>query len=163
MIKFQEEIRNIAKGREKRAEENGTEHGVRVKTVIKEVMERFFNLAELGVSIYNESSNNGKLSVYRLPGELLDLFLSLPGKHSGFCLVASEKFVIFLDEEPDQVLVLGSKKQQLGAEGNVLSRARQLIRITCVRTGDGFTFKDNTGTPLDPEEIMMHIIKWAVS
>ncbi|GBD38642.1 hypothetical protein HRbin37_00894 [bacterium HR37] len=160
MIDFQEEIRNIARGRK---QANNYSSGVSSKSPMKDVMEYFYNLAEQGVSIYNEALTVGELSVHRLPGEVLSLFLNLPRERMGFCVVAPESFVVFLEEDEEHVLVLGRRKQWFVLEDSPLSRARQLIRIRCFMDGGGFVFKDNTGTALDPEEIITLIIRWAVS
>ena len=164
MIDFDKEIKSIAKEKiELVAEERAIEPEADMGKEVKEVMNRLFNIVELGVTIYNESLDKGKLSLYKLPEELLTLFLNLPGKRLGFCLIAEEKFIVFLDEEPGQVVVVGKNRQSFGTGENVLAKARQLIRITFMKSDDGFVFKDNTGSIVNPEEIILHIIKWAVS
>lgn len=164
MIDFEKEIKNVAKERIKlAAEEKESKPEADMGKEIKEVMNKLFNIAELGITIYNEGLDKGKLSIYKLPEQLLALFLNLPGKRLGFCLIAEEKFVVFLDEEPNQVVVVGKNRQSFGTGENVLTKARQLIRITFMKSDNGFVFKDNTGSILDPEEIALHIIKWAVS
>ena len=163
MINFRKEIRDIAKERRGVKEEKSGSVIEGTGTEIKEVMSRFYSLTELGVSIYNESLNDEELSIYRLPEELLALFLNIAGRRVGFCLMAPEKIIVFLSEGPDQVLVLGRKRQQLGTGESILTKARQLIRITYTKSEHGIVFKDNTGSILDPEEVIIHIIKWAVS
>ena len=78
----------------------------------------------------------------------------------GFCIIGPERFVAFLDEVPNQVLVLGQKRQDLGVKDQVLSKAKQLIKISCLRSKDGFIFLDNTGANLNPEDVIKHIIIW---
>ena len=164
MLDFKKEIRTMAKEKVKSAaEEKPSQTKSDVRTEIKEVMNIFFNISELGVGIFNQGLANGKLSIYELSEELLTLFLNLHGKRLGFCLVAEEKFVVFLDENPSQLVVLGKKRQSFGTGENALTKARQLIRITFEKSDGGYVFKDNTGSFLDPEEIVLHIIKWAVS
>lgn len=160
MAKFREEIMNIAKEREKRRGREESINSTEATYEANEAMSGFFCLAEAGVTAYNEGSGKRVISTYRLSEELLALFLNLPGKRVGFCIIGPERFVVFLDETPNGILVLGQKKQPAGAVGQILGKARQLIKITCLKSENGFIFKDNTGATLDQEDIMKHIIKW---
>lgn len=160
MSKFWEEIMDIAVEREKRREREESINSVEATYEAKEAMNRFFSLAQEGVNAYNEGSGKRVLSNYRLPEELLTLFLNLSGERVGFCIIGPERFVVFLDEMPNGILVLGRKKQSAGAVGQILTKARQLIKITYLKSGNGFIFKDNTGATLDQEDIMKHIIRW---
>lgn len=164
MAEFQDEIRNIAKEKEQKRQDKiiGYMDDEEKVYEIKEAMQRLFSLAELGVKAYNEGSGEKSLSIHELPEELLSLFLNLPGKRMGFCIIGPERFVAFLDEVPNQVLVLGQKRQDLGVKDQVLSRAKQLIKITCLKSGDILIFKDNTGASLDLEDVIKHIIRWLV-
>ena len=162
MAEFQAEIRSIAKEKKQRRQDNRMKYTTDEEKVydVKEAMKRLFSLAELGVKAYNEGSGERVLSIYELPEELLTLFLNLPGRRMGYCIMGTERFVVFLDEVPNQVLVLGQKKQDLGVTGQVLSKARQLIKINCLRSKDRFIFLDNTGANLNPEDVIKHIIIW---
>jgi hypothetical protein len=160
MTKFQEEIMSMAKEREKRRQYEEPITDVEIIYEAKEAMDGFFSLVEAGVGAYNEGSGERVISTYRLSEELLTLFLNLPGKRMGFCIIGPERFVVFLDERPNGILVLGQKKQSIGVTGQVLTRARQLIKVTCLKSENGFIFKDNTGANLNPEDVIKHIIKW---
>jgi len=164
MAEFQAEIRNIAKENEQRRKDKSERMmymtDVEKNSEIKGAMKRLFSLAELGVKAYNKGAGEKVLSIYELPEELLTLFLNLPGKRMGFCIISPERFVAFLDEVPNQVLVLGQKRQGLGVTGQVLTKARQLIKVTCLKSGDVLIFKDNTGANLNLEDVIKQIIKW---
>jgi hypothetical protein len=161
---FEKEIKNLAKEKTRSPAVRRTgETEADPRTEIKQVMNIFLDIAELGVGIYNEGLAYGRLSIYELPEELLTLFLNLQGKRLGFCLVSEGRFVVFIDEEPNQILVLGKKSQSFETGENILTKARQLIRITFEKLEEGYVFKDNTGSHLDPEEIVLHIIKWTIS
>ena len=164
MAEFQAEIRNIAKENEQRRKDE-SERMIYVTDVeknseIKGAMKRLFSLAELGVKAYNKGAGQKVLSIYELPEELLTLFLNLPGRRMGFCIISPERFAAFLDEVPNQVLVLGQKRQDLGVTGQVPTKARQLIKVTCLKSGDVLIFKDNTSANLNLEDVIKHIIKW---
>ncbi|HWP93374.1 MAG TPA: hypothetical protein VNN20_14365 [Thermodesulfobacteriota bacterium] len=161
MNNFREEVMSLA--REKLKTKTADRKAESAPDDVKEVMNGLLKIAELAVSFYNQLVGDEGLSVYSLPGELLALFLNLSGKRVGFCLVAPEKFVVFLDDEPGQVVVFGKKRQNSGSGENLLTRARQLIKVSFVKTEDGYLLKDNTGSILDPEEMILHIIRWAVS
>ncbi len=160
MTKFQKEIMDMAREREKRREKVESVDSVDETYEAKEAMDEFFGLAKAAVSAYNEGSGKKVISIYRLPQELLTLFLNLPGKRMGFCIIGPERFVVFLNDIPNGILVLGQKKQSAATVGQILSKARQLIKITCLKSANGFIFKDNTGATLDREDIMKHIISW---
>ncbi|MER3447098.1 MAG: hypothetical protein C4291_09755 [Candidatus Dadabacteria bacterium] len=161
MANLRKEIMNIAMEREKRRERGECVDSVDEVYEAREAMDEFFSLAELGANAYNEGSGKRVISAYRLTGELLTLFLNLPGKRAGFCIIGPERFAVFLDEVPNGILVLGQKKQPPGGTGGqILTKARQLIRITCLRSENGFIFKDNTGADIDKEDIIKHIINW---
>ncbi|MGH7806795.1 MAG: hypothetical protein ACRENT_01745 [Thermodesulfobacteriota bacterium] len=161
---FEKEIKNLAKEKIKSSAGGmPSETEADGRREIKEVMKIFLDIAGSGVRIYNQGLADGRLSIYELTEELLTLFLNLHGKRLGFCLVAEGKFVVFLDEAPNQMVVLGQKRQLFGAGENVLTKARQLIKIAFEKADGGYVFKDNTGSRLDPEEVVLHIIKWAIS
>jgi hypothetical protein len=166
MTRFEKEMMSLGENRKKtrleRAEdERIVENGIPYP--IKQAMRELFNLVDLGVRAYNKGLGEKGLSVYELPEEFLKMFFNLPDGRRGFCVIAPQKFVVFLDEKPDQVLVLGKKKQNERGPENGLTGARQLIKITCLRSGDDLVFRDNTGAALDLEDIVTHIIKWSVS
>lgn len=164
MAEFHEEIRKIAEERKQRRNDKGE---IRMKIAnseniyeIKDAMERLFSLAEKGVKAYNEFSGESILSIYELPQELLNVFLNLPGRRMGFCIIGPERFVVFLDEATNQVLVLGQKRYAIGVSGQILAKASQLIKITCLKSDGSLLFKDNTGANLNLEDVLKHIIIW---
>lgn len=167
MTKFQEEMVILAeeekkKGYPKREARSSQAKDAGTSYKIEKAMDELVKLAETGANIFNEVSGGKELSVYRLPEELLAVFLSLPGGRMGFCIASHGKFAIFLDEQPDQIVVLGKKRQNERSENAVIG-ARQLIKVTCVTSEDRLIFKDNTGADLDIEDTVKHIIKWLVS
>lgn len=161
MNNFREEVMNLA--REKLKMKTAGRKAESASDEVKEVMNSLLKTSELAVSFYNQFAEGEGLTVYGLPEELLALFLNLPGKRVGFCLIAPEKFVVFLDDEPGQVVVFGKKRQNSGSGENVLTRARQLIKVSFAKADNGYLLKDNTGSVLNPEEMILHIIRWAVS
>ena len=167
MTRFEEEIMRIGEGRRKGrlegavADKPDSEDGIPYE--IKQAMKRLFNLVDSGVAAYNNGVGEKELSVYELPEEFLKVFLNLPGRRMGFFVIAPQKFVVFLDEKPDRVVVLGKKRQNERGAENGLIGARQLIKITCLMAGDALILKDNTGAALEIEDIVAHIIRWLVS
>ncbi|MFQ5788553.1 MAG: hypothetical protein ACE5H1_11310, partial [Thermodesulfobacteriota bacterium] len=110
MQKFKEEIMKIAKDREGDYSKNKAENlSYKIDTRINEVIEILFEQTDLGVKIYNEESDNMRLSIFKLPKELITIFLNIPGDRIGFCLFSEDKLVLFLEESPDQILILGKQ------------------------------------------------------
>ena len=166
MTRFEEEMMSLGENR-KKARHEGAEverdAENRVPYPIKQAMRELFNLVDSGVRAYNKGLGGKGLSVYELPEEILKMFFNLTDGRTGFCVIAPQKFVVFLNEKPDQVVVLGKRKQNERGPENGLIGARQLIKITCLKSGDGLGFRDNTGAALDLEDIVAHIIRWSVS
>ena len=164
MQSFEREITEIARTRAgaysggKRESTSGE-----VDPRINEVMEKLCEQTKVGVIIYNNQSGDKKLSISKLPKELRTIFLNISGGRVGFCLYSEEKFVLFLEESPDQILVLGKTKQSQEKKEFELNRAVQLIKLTYEKVGDKYIFKDNTGSVVDHKEIIIHIIKWVVT
>lgn len=164
MQDFREKILNIADRKKQISNKRSIEPEGNILSInLKEVMNILYGKTELGVNIYNEVINGGGLSIFRLPEELLQVFLNVPGKQIGFCLMSDIKFVLFIGEVPDEVLVLGKKRQSSGSREPFVTRAIQLIRIKFERSGNIYSYEDNTGSLIDPDEIIIHIIKWAVT
>jgi len=164
MQNFKEAIMGIAKGRESAYSKTKTEAlSNEIETRIHEVIEILFKQTELGVRIYNEESDNFKLSIFRLPKEFITIFLNISSDRIGFCLTSEEKFVLFLEESPDKILILGKKIPKEENREFALNRAIQLIKLQYEKVGDRFAFKDNTGSVVDRKEIIIHIIKWLVN
>ena len=163
MQDFREKIMNIAEIKKQTGNKRSIPpEGNNSSSNLKEVMNILYGKSELGVNIYNEATEGGELSIFRLPEELLQVFLNVPGNQIGFCLISDLKFVLFIGEFPDEVLVLGKKRQSPGSGEAFLTRAIQLIRIKFEHSGNTYSYEDNTGSLIDPDEIVIHIINWAV-
>lgn len=131
---------------------------------MEEVMQELYNRTKLGVKTYNEAIGLKILSVFRLPEELIQLLLNRSRERIGFCLASDLKFVLFLEDDTNQLLVLGKRRESYGNNEFMLSRAIQLIRITFESSGGKkYLYRDNTGSLLDIDEVIIHIIKWAIS
>ena len=164
MEDFRKEIMNIAERKKQISdkkltlrEDNGSSSN------LKEVMNILYGKARQGVNIYNKAIKGGELSIFKLPEELLQVFLNVPGKQIGFCLMSDIKFVVFIGDVPHEVLVFGKRRQSSANREPFLTRATQLIRIKIERSGNIYRYEDNTGSPIDPDEIIVYTINWAVT
>lgn len=164
MQDFREKIMNIAERKKQIGDKTSiSREGNSSSSNLKEVMDILYGKTELGVNIYNEAIKGGELSIFKLPEELLQVFLNFPGKQIGFCLMSDVKFVLVIGDLPDEVLVLGKMRRSSGSREPFLTRAIQLIRIKFEHSGNVYSYEDNTGSPIDPDEIIVHIINWAVT
>jgi hypothetical protein len=164
MEDFREKIISIAVRKKQTGDKRSVSpEGDNSGSNLNEVINIMYGKAELGVNIYNEASKGGDLSIFRLPEELLQVFLNAPTNQIGFCLLSDLKFVLFIGEPPDAVVVLGKKRQSSGSGETFLARARQLIRIKFEHSENNYSYEDNTRSLIDPDEIIVHIINWAVS
>ena len=166
MRNFKSEIRRFAL---QRLDTTISENRVIVKSdestgSIALVMQEFYRRTKLGVETYNEVFGLKKLSVFMLPGELIQLLLNRMRKEIGFCLTTDRKIVLIFEDDTGQILVLGKRKENYADNEFILSKAIQLIRISYEKlTGKALIYKDNTGSLLDIDEVIIQIIKWAVS
>lgn len=163
MQDFQEKIANIALRMKQISDERLFSPELNESSSnLKEVMNILYSRTELGVDIYNGAIKRGELSIFRLPAEVLRVFLNLPRNQIGFCLMSEVKFVVFIGDVPDEILVLGKKRQSSGGGEPLVTRATQLIRIKFEHSGKIYRYVDNTGSSVDPDEIIVHVIGWAV-
>ncbi len=130
---------------------------------LKEVMNILFDRTELGVTIYNDATKAGHLSLFIVPEELLRVLLNLHGNQIGFCLISDVKIVLFIGDVPDEILILGKIRRSLRGGESLLTRAIRLIRIKFEHSGNNYRYVDNTGSSVDPDEIIVHVISWAVT
>lgn len=101
------------------------------------------------------------LSIYKLPVEFLEMFLDIPGRRGGFCIVSPSKLVIFFDEDPNIITVIGKNRGKEVAVAQ--TKATQLLKLSFSNIGDKYEYKDNTGGVIDPTSIVDILIKWVSS
>lgn len=166
MRQFKREIRRLARERLDTAIQDNR---VVIKSDVsrrdvEEVMREFYRRTRLGAKTYNEAIGLKMLSVFRLPDELIQLLLNRTRKKIGFCLRTDLKIVLILEDETGQILVLGKRKENYADNEIILSKAIRLIRISFekVRRKD-LIYRDNTGSLIDIDEVIIQLIKWAVS
>jgi len=125
-----------------------------------QALEHLFSISKDAVNIINLNSKSDLLSTYKLPKEFLEMFLEIPGRRGGFCIISPNKIVIFFDEEPNTITVIGkSRKKESGSSQNS-AKISQLLKASFSKKNDSFQFMDNTGGPIDPYDIMAILMKW---
>lgn len=125
-----------------------------------DVLEKLFSLSEKAVTDFNSDSADKPLSVYKLPKEFLEMFLDIPGRRGGFCLISPLKIVVFFDEDPKIITVIGKSRNVDGKETGSYSRTTQLFKISFSQKGKDYEYKDNTGGVIDPHDIVSILVKW---
>jgi len=161
---FENEIRAIAqsnKDRDKEPSETLKTHSNDKNYT--EVLEKLFSISEKAVNIYNSSSDGKALSVYRLPIEFLEMFLEIPGRRGGFCIISLTKLVIFFDEYPDLITVVGKIRNLNKNRNNTTSKTTQLLKVSFSNRNGKYEYKDNTGGKLNPYDIVSLLIRWVSS
>jgi len=124
-----------------------------------EVIEHFFSISKEAVNIYNSSISAEVLSVYKLPKEFLEMFLEIPGRRGGFCIISLNKLVIFFDENPQIITVIGKTRSSEG-NNNSFSKVNQLLKVSFSKKDQKYQYKDNAGGVLNLYEIVSLLIKW---
>jgi hypothetical protein len=157
---FENEIRAIAESNKER--DKGTSRDIAPDSNDQnyiEVIQEFFSISEKAVNIYNSNSKTEVLSVSMLPKEFLEIFLEIPGRRGGFCIISPIKFVIFFDEDPDLITVIGKTRNSKSAN-NITSKAAQLLKVSFSKVDDKYEYRDNTGGALNPYDIVSLLIRW---
>ncbi|GJM15372.1 MAG: hypothetical protein DHS20C13_06990 [Thermodesulfobacteriota bacterium] len=160
---FKNEIIQIAKNRQDQDnyKPQTFQHSSEDKEYI-EVIEHFFSISKEAVDIYNANSTTDILNVYKLPKEFLEMFLEIPGRRAGFCIISPTKLVIFFDEDPRIITVIG-KTRSFDRNNNSSSKVNQLLKVSFSKKDQEYQYKDNAGGVLDPYDIVALLIKWVVS
>jgi len=158
---FENEIRAIAESNKDRNKNTAVTPQAHLDDLpFIEVIEEFFSISEKAANIYNSNSGVEVLSVCMLPKEFLELFLEIPGRRGGGCIISPSKLVIFFDEDPDLLTVIGKIRNSEGGGSNTTSKATQLLKISFSSHNGKYEYKDNTGGRLNPYEIVSLLIRW---
>lgn len=159
---FEDEIKNIALSGQKGKGGGAPELSDTDKGFLGAI-EEFYVLSRRAVTIYNGASEGIRLSLQRLTPDSLDLFLDIQGRRGGFSIASPSRIVVFFDEDPNLLTVIGKKrKTEKNGEGK-LSSAIQLIKISFRKENNVFVYKDNAGGAVNPHDIITLLIKWVSS
>lgn len=116
------------------------------------VIEELHSISESAVS-----SSQDDLTIYRLPSEFLEIFLDIPGRRGGFCIISATKLVIFFDEDPNLITVIGKNRNK---QSGTNTKTIQLLKVYFSIIDGDYKYKDNTGGQLNPNDIIDLLIKW---
>ncbi|MGQ0792881.1 MAG: hypothetical protein ACT4NX_02220 [Deltaproteobacteria bacterium] len=160
-MNFEDEIRKIANANKKNSPAPSPEaQACEPNAEMRETLGALLNLATLGAHTYNEISGAETLSAHEISEEILGLMINSAGATLGFCLIGRDRFAVFLISEANEVLALGKKKD--GSEG-IFKNARQLIKLSAVKSGGRLMLEAASNPPISPEELIVHIVKWVSS
>jgi len=160
---FEDEIKKIARSGQKGQGHGGAQELSDTDKEFLEAMEEFYVLSRRAVTFYNGASEGIRLSLQRLTPDSLDLFLDIQGRRGGFSIASPVRIVVFFDEDPNVLTVIGKRrKTERDGEGR-LSSAIQLIKINFRKENNVFVYKDNSGGAVDPNDIVTLLIKWVSS
>lgn len=160
---FEDEIKKIARSGQKGQGHGGAQELSDTDKEFLEAMEEFYVLSRRAVTFYNGASEGVRLSLQRLTPDSLDLFLDIQGRRGGFSIASPARIVVFFDEAPNVLTVIGKKrKTERDGEGR-LSSAIQLIKINFRKENNVLVYKDNSGGAVDPNDIVTLLIKWVSS
>lgn len=158
---FEEKIIALAKeSKDLKKYESSTQQNSLEDLKYIEALDHLFSISRQAVDIYNANSEVIMLNVYNLPKEFLEMFLEIPGRRGGFCIISPDKIVVFFDEDPNLITVIGKIRK---ADNNPSSRVNQLLKVSFSKKDDKCEYKDNTGGTLDPYDIVALLIKWVVA
>lgn len=127
-----------------------------------QAIENLFLISQQAVDIFNSNSKSDMLSASILPKEFLEMFLEIPGRRGGASIISPNKIVIFFDEDPNTITVIGKIRNNQSGVSQNSAKVAQLIKATFSNIEGEFQYKDNTGGILDPYDIVALLIKWVV-
>ncbi len=127
------------------------------------VLDNLYSISKSAIETLNSKVSNKDLSIYKLPTEFLEMFLDIPGRRGGFCIISPSKMVTFFDEDPNLITVIGKNRNKKGAVAQVSSKTTQLLKLSFSNVGGKYEYKDNTGGAIDPTSIVDIIVNWVQS
>ena len=128
-----------------------------------EVIDQLFSISQKAADIYNSTAESDVLSVSKLPKEFLEMFLEIPGRRGGFCIISTDRLVIFFDEDPDLITVIGKTRNNQSGINQTSAKTTQLLKASFSNKEGKYEYRDNTGGVLDPHDLVSLIIRWLVS
>ena len=128
-----------------------------------QAIDHLFSISQQAINVFNSNSDSDVLSTYKLPTEFLEMFLEIPGRRGGFCLISPSKIVIFFDEEPNTITVIGKLRNKQSGVSQSSAKVIQLLKASFSNKEGELQYKDNTGGTLDPYDLVALLIKWVIS
>lgn len=125
-------------------------------------MDLLFELGREASVEFNKTTGRETLHIYKIPPVIMSVFLNFQGVRTGFSIIGSDNYAVFVDNPPNGILVLGKKINNMKNDGLSKSGILQLISLTSEIEDGEVILKDTTGRKLDPREIMTLIITWVV-
>lgn len=158
---FEKELIDIAKSYKKYPEHKSDNVEIDfADDLYLQALDHLFSISTEAVNIFNLNSKSDVLSTYKLPKEFLEMFLEIPGRRGGFCIISPDKIVIFFDEEPKTITVIGKNRNKEGGSSQNSAKISQLLKARFSNKDDSFQYVDNTGGAIDPYDIIALLIKW---
>lgn len=137
-----------------------------VVQAVNEVSPAFANLLEItkdAADILNDRSASNIIDIYTLEREVVSLLFGFNSTADGFIIATDIKYVFIVTNNTGIIYTYGLEKQKSKKGGSLLSASLQLLTINYNETPEGMEFRDNTGTAIDPEEIVFQLVKWSTN
>lgn len=161
---FEDEIIAIAKSYKNQKESYSIElESDSSSSPYLQAIEHLFSISQQAINVFNSNSDSDVLSTYMLPKEFLEMFLEIPGRRGGFCIISPNKIVIFFDEEPSTITVIGKIRNNQSGVSQNSAKVVQLLKAKFSDIQDELQYKDNTGGTLDPYDTVAILINWVVT
>lgn len=158
MEDFKEQIKNIKNSYETRNEDDYSDE--RYRNV---ALDELFHTAREAAHVMNEGNAGRFVRIFRIEDELVPLLFRLGDDCSGFVIATPVKFIFFVSGNRGTIYTYGLERNTGISSGNLLVNAVQLLTLEYKVKPANVIFKDTTGAPLDPEEVVFHLFKWGVS
>lgn len=155
MDDFIEEIKTIS--RKAKASENNKISDAENN----EALNILFNIASSGVNNFSENSAY-PIRLHRLHSDLVSLLFNFQDYCSGFAVKTRKKFS-FVIQSKSNIFIYGLASKDGSQVKQSMHRTIQLLSLRYEKIKDEITFYDSTNKIINPQDVVLQVIKWGIS
>lgn len=123
-------------------------------------VDELFQIAAEAVNILNKSVGQDIIRIYRIEQEIVPLLFNFGEGSTGFAIISPKKYVFIVSNRGSVIYAYGLEKNKHSAGVNLMSNSKQLISVYCKKSENAIEFTDNTGSYLDPQEVIYQLFRW---
>ena len=125
-------------------------------------VEKLFDITNAGIEVFNAKGIDS-IKIYSLPPDILPLFFTFENETAGYVIKTDKKYIFVVGCDPNKIFIYGT-----GSDGPIsirggASKTMQLFNLEFSEAENDILFFDNTNKRIEPEEVVLHVIKWGFS
>jgi len=126
-----------------------------------EALNTLFNIASSGVNNFKENSTY-PIRLHRLHADLVSLLFNFQNYCSGFVIRTKAKFS-FVIQSKSNIFIYGLASRDGSQVKQSMHRTIQLLSLRYEKIKNEITFYDNTNKVINPQDVVLQVIKWGIS